>query len=113
MHRDLLRILLVEDNENEASLLQHAVHQMNAAHILHTVGNGEEATRYLLGQGQYQNREKYPLPNLLITDLQMPRMNGLAFLAWLQRHPECAVVPTIVLSSSTRAADVSEAYRLG
>ena len=113
MARSPLKILLVEDNENEACLLRQAVQQMNAGHTVQTVGNGEEATRYLLGQGQYQNREKFPLPNLLITDLEMPHMSGLAFLKWLRGHPECAVVPTIVFSSSRNAADVSEAYRLG
>lgn len=51
--------------------------------------------------------------NVIIVDLKMPRMDGFDVLRWLDNHPECSVIPTVVLFSSTQESDVSEAYRLG
>ena len=59
------------------------------------------------------DRERSPFPNIVITDLKMPRMNGFEFLEWIKNHSACAVIPTIVLSSSDEERDVIRAYQLG
>ena len=108
-----LIILLVEDEENDVLFVQQATKKGNAGHIVHSVHHAEEAIHYLRGEGKYADRNKFPLPNVILTDLKMPRMNGFEFLRWLRSHPECSIIPTIVFSSSHLEADVKEAYRLG
>jgi CheY-like chemotaxis protein len=67
----------------------------------------------LRGMGQYADRTQYPVPGFLITDLKMPRKTGFELLEWLHVHPECGVIPTIVLSSSRQPADIKRAYEAG
>jgi CheY-like chemotaxis protein len=80
---------------------------------LHLVDNGEEAIQYLCGSGKYSERNNFPFPTVILSDLKMPRMNGFELLRWVRKHPECSVIPTILFSSSAVEADVKEAYRLG
>jgi CheY-like chemotaxis protein len=80
---------------------------------IHVVRDGQEAIEYLTGRGGFADRSKYPFPNVVITDLKMPRMSGFELLAWIHDHKEFCVIPTIVLSSSKHDKDVSRAYELG
>jgi DNA-binding response OmpR family regulator len=66
-----------------------------------------------MGRGAFADRGKYPLPDVVITDLKMPGMSGFQFLEWLNRHQEFRVVPTIVMSSSQDERDVALAYEMG
>src|ERR1700720_3704984 len=108
-----LSILLIEDDENDILLVQHAMERSGAGHKVHAVRDGEGAIRYLRGEAEYSERRKHPLPNIILCDLKMPRMGGLEFLRWLRDHPESSVIPTIVLSSSHLEGDVGEAYYRG
>src|SRR5262245_50805743 len=75
--------------------------------------NGEEAIEYLSGEGGYANRERYPLPCLIITDLKMPGVDGFELLEWLNGRAELAKVPRLVLSNSLIESDVKRAHQLG
>ena len=108
-----LRILLVEDEDNDIFLVQRATERGGAGHRVYPVRDGEEAIHYLRGQGMYADRQKFPLPNVILSDLKMQRMDGFEFLQWLRSHPECSVIPTIVFSSSRQESDVRQAYRFG
>lgn len=81
--------------------------------MLHAVSDGREAMWYLDGVGKYANRDEYPLPDLLLLDLKLPRYNGLEVLAWLRKQPGFSALRVLVLTSSDRVKDVNEAYRLG
>ncbi len=108
-----LLILVVEDDPNDALLLQRAF-KKNAIELpVHVCTDGEDAITYLKGEGPYKNRETYPFPRVLITDLKMPRCSGFDLLEWLQGHPEYNLVPKIVLSASAQESDVIRAYHLG
>jgi len=78
------------------------------------VGDGEQAIAYLSGAGPYQNREKFPLPMLVLLDLKLPRRSGLEVLAWMRQQgaPICRI-PVVVLTSSKQSVDVNRAYELG
>jgi CheY-like chemotaxis protein len=111
MKQGRLIILLIEDEDGDVLLLQRATQK--TGHNLYPVHDGEEAICYLRGQGQYADRTRFPLPNVVLTDLKMPRMDGFGFLRWLRENPECSIIPIIVLSNSGIESDVREAYRLG
>jgi len=106
-------ILLAEDEEDYVLLIQRAFSKANILNPLHVVWNGQEVISYLKGDGKYSNREEYPLPDLLLLDLKMPRVNGFEVLQWIRQQPGLAPLRVLVLTSSDQIRDVNEAYRLG
>jgi CheY-like chemotaxis protein len=113
MKRGHLVMLLVEDDENDIYFVRRATEHGGSGHTVYGVRDGEDAIRYLRGKGQYANRHKYPLPNVILTDLKMPGMDGFDFLRWLRRNVGYSIIPTIVYSSSRLERDVRQAYKLG
>jgi CheY-like chemotaxis protein len=106
-------ILLIEDEENDATLVKMAFQKNNILNPIQWVQDGLEAIAYLNGEGAYAERDKFPFPEVLILDLKMPRMNGLELLAWIREHPEYRVIPTIIMTSSRHDPDIERAYTLG
>lgn len=106
-------ILLVEDEENDATLVKMAFKRNNIPNPIQWVHDGLEAIDYLNGEGVYADRARYPFPEVLILDLKMPRMNGLELLTWVREHPEYRVIPTIIMTSSRQQPDIQNAYNLG
>jgi CheY-like chemotaxis protein len=106
-------ILLVEDEENDATLVKMAFEKNDILNPVQWAKDGLDAIAYLNGEGIYADRKLYPFPEVLILDLKMPRMNGLELLAWIRDHPEFRVIPTIIMSSSRQEAYVAKAYHLG
>lgn len=106
-------ILLAEDEEDYVLLIQRAFAQAKIPNPLHVVWNGQEAISYLKGEGKYANREEYPLPDLFLLDLKMPRVSGFEVLQWIRSQPGLAPLRVLVLTSSDQIRDVNEAYKLG
>ena len=113
MSRDESTILLVEDERNDVFFLEYAFATAGIVNPLQVVEDGEEAIEYLAGAGKYGNRDKYPLPCLVLLDLKLPRRSGLDVLRWIQEHPSLQSLIVLVLSSSREATDVDQAYQLG
>ncbi len=113
MKRGHLVILLVEDDENDIVLVSKAIQAAGAGHSIRAVRDGEQAIQYLQGLDRYSDRQKFPIPNVVLTDLKMPRMGGFELLQWLRTNPPFSVIPAIIYSSSALEKDVREAYRLG
>jgi CheY-like chemotaxis protein len=112
MHRPMT-ILLAEDNEDDILLMQRAFQKIDAKPAIQVVRNGEEAIRYLEGEGEFADRKSFPFPALIISDLNMPRKDGFDLIKWLRAHPECFVIPIVVLTTSEPDGRIREAYRLG
>jgi CheY-like chemotaxis protein len=106
-------VLLVEDDENDALLLQRALKKSGITNPVKWLRDGMEAVQYLEGEGDYFDRKQCLFPKVIILDLKMPRMSGMELLRYLQDHPKVKVIPTIVLSSSRLAQDIEAAYSLG
>jgi CheY-like chemotaxis protein len=106
-------VLLVEDSPDDAFMVQRALKQAGVAQQVIHVHNGEEAVNYLSGMPPYEDRDKFPVPALVLLDLKMPRMTGLEVLSWLQSRPELAQIPVVVLTGSVRSEDRQEAEKRG
>jgi len=106
-------MLLVEDDENDIVLVRKAIETAGAGHWVHAVYDGEQAIQYLQGLGPFADRQKFPIPNVVMTDLKMHKMGGFELLRWLRTNPMFSVIPTIVYSNSALEADVRQAYQLG
>jgi CheY-like chemotaxis protein len=106
-------ILLAEDDDEDAQLMEHAFQSAGVSNPLFRVRNGEEAINYLAGNGIYSDRNAYPFPVLLLLDLRMPKCNGFEVLAWIETQTGMKRPNITVLSSSDESADVAKAYELG
>jgi CheY-like chemotaxis protein len=106
-------ILLVEDDDNDVLLIQRAFQKAGFHQVLKTVRNGEEAIEYLGGEGPYADRERFPMPFLLLLDLRMPGTDGFEVLRQVRSAPELKRLLVVVLTSSNLQTDVDHAYELG
>jgi CheY-like chemotaxis protein len=106
-------ILLVEDGEDDVLLIRQAFAKSNLSNPIQVVWDGEEAIAYLSGTGQYSNRTEYPLPDLVLLDLNMPAMDGFDVLKWIRGQPGLKALRVVVLTSSDQIRDVNQAYSLG
>ena len=105
-------ILYAEDDPNDVALVQVAF-QVRSDLDFHFVRDGLEALNYVFGRDKFTDRRIYPLPNLILLDLKMPRLSGFDVLAFLRQHSAFATIPVVVLSSSDQQSDVDRAYQLG
>jgi CheY-like chemotaxis protein len=106
-------ILLVEDDPNDVFLIQRAFRKANLANPIQVMNDGEAAVQYLSGQEPYADRDRYPLPILMLLDLKLPRRSGLEVLEWLKQQPKLKRLPVVVLTSSREHTDLNRAYDLG
>ncbi len=108
-----LHVLLAEDSDEDAFFFRHALRDSQLNSTLTHVHDAHEAIAYLHGEHPYSNRAEHPFPDMIVTDLKMPGGDGFDLLSWLKSHPDCAVIPTIILSSSYLESDVAKAYQMG
>jgi CheY-like chemotaxis protein len=106
-------ILIVEDDPNDQFMLTRGFKKTGVTTPMHVVNNGLEAIAYMMGEGEYANRETYCYPTFIMTDLKMPGADGFAVLEFLKKNPQWSVIPTIVFSASTDLDDIKKAYMLG
>ena len=106
-------ILLADDSDDDVFLIRRTLQTANIINPLRVVHDGEQALAYLKGEPPYHDREAYPLPELLLLDLKMPRVDGFQVLAWLRQQPEWRKLPVAVLTSSTDVRDANAAFALG
>ena len=106
-------ILHVEDDENDVFLLKRAFERTGIPNRLHLVSDGQMAIDYLSGKGQFADRQKHPLPCMVLTDLKLPKRSGLELLQWIRHQQRLKKLVVVVFSSSALAKDVDLAYELG
>jgi len=106
-------VLYAEDEDNDAYLMQRAFTKAGVSNPLQVVVDGDEAIQYLSGTGQFSDRTRYPLPCLLLLDLNLPRQSGLEVLEWVRSQPSLQSMPVVILTSSSQDRDIGSAYSLG
>jgi two-component system, chemotaxis family, response regulator Rcp1 len=107
--RGNVEILLVEDNPSDVILTQIAMRECKIANQLQVASDGEQALRLLRAQGEYANR---PRPDLILLDLNLPRMDGRELLAELKTDESLRTIPVVVLTTSDAERDVVQSYEL-
>jgi CheY-like chemotaxis protein len=104
-----IEVLLVEDNPGDVRLAREAFRDVNGSIRLHLASDGMEALAFLRRQGSHLNA---PRPDLILLDLNLPKMSGREVLAKIKEDSSLKTIPTIVLSSSEADADVLISYQL-
>ena len=106
-------ILLVEDNPADVEITRRALRESAAPVELIVVRDGQEAVDYLLRQGRHAATTNWRLPDLILLDLNLPRLTGREVLSACGRPSNFRSVPVVVLTTSTRPEDVRELYAAG
>ena len=103
----LIEILMAEDSPEDLMIAEEAIMASKLINRLHTVGDGEEALAFLRREGRHKDA---PVPDLILLDVNMPRMGGLEALAEIKAHPQWKYIPVVILTSSNADRDVLNAY---
>ena len=106
-------ILLVEDEPNDAFFFQHCVKRAGIPNPVVVAHDGREALDYLEGADPFHDREKHPLPWLVMLDLKLPRITGFEVLERIRQLPALRKLIVVVLTSSSSQIDIERAYELG
>ena len=114
LQAEVLRtILLVEDESADATLLLRGFEKAQVMNPVVHLTSGDEALAYLAGVREYANRKKYPLPALILLDLNLPGMTGIQLLQWMRVQGEIRRIPVVVLTGNDNPDTIDAAYDLG
>lgn len=112
MIKELLTILLVEDNPDDVELTLRALKKNNIVNPVEVVRDGQEALDYLFYKGRYSN-STHSLPGIILLDLKLPKVDGIEVLRRIKGDRKRKLIPVVVLTSSKEERDVIESYDLG
>lgn len=106
-------ILYAEDEGDDIFFLEYALQTAASPYKLQAVPDGQTAIEYLAGEGVFADRARYPVPALILLDINMPKKNGLEALKWIRQQRRFKTLPVLMLTSSTRSEDMDKARELG
>jgi two-component system response regulator len=106
-------ILLVEDNPDDELLALRALKKSNVPNEIVVAHDGVEALDYLFASGSYEGRDTSSMPELVLLDLKLPRLDGLEVLKRLRSDERTRLLPVVILTSSKERSDMLEGYGLG
>jgi two-component system response regulator len=115
MKSQITLFLVAEDDPHDAESIESEFKNAPNHLQLRRVYDGAEALDYMEGKGLYADRRQYPVPDVVLLDLKMPRFDGYNFLKWLRhKAPEkMRLIPVIIMSTSSDESDINNCYKLG
>jgi CheY-like chemotaxis protein len=108
-----MNILIVEDNLAHQKITEYVLKKNKVPANFYIVRDGQEVLDYLYHENKYTDIEKYPLPNLILLDLNLPKRDGREVLKLLKEDPYLEAIPIVIVSTSDREEDINYAYQLG
>ncbi len=108
-----LIILMADDDADDRLLAQEAMHESRVLNELHFVEDGVQLLSYLHGDDDFSDRTLYPMPGLILLDLNMPKMDGREALAEIKSDPRLRRLPVVILTTSKAEEDMMKGYDLG
>ncbi len=106
-------VLLAEDDEDDVFMMRRAIGKMKEPISLQIAEDGQQAIKYLSGAKRFADRVLYPLPSLILLDINMPRKNGFDVLQWLKDDGTLTHIPVVMVTSSKVKSDMDKAHKLG
>jgi CheY-like chemotaxis protein len=106
-------ILLVEDNPDDELLTMLALKENNIRNEVIIARDGAEALDYFFGRGKYQGKDMEVLPQVVLLDLKLPKVDGLEVLKQIRSYDPTRFLPVVVLTSSKEETDIVKSYELG
>ncbi len=105
--------LLVEDNPADVMVVREALHKIDPTLRVELITDGQAALDYLSGKPPYHQREQFPLPDLILLDLSLPKLDGFHVLEWVRTEPNFRSLPVVILATSSAYPDIQQAYSFG
>ena len=106
-------VLYVEDEESDVFFVRCAFEILGASYCLRVVRHVAEALDYLAGRHRYADRQRYPLPGLVLLDLKLPGARGFEVLDWIRREPRFQTLPVVIFTASDLEMDRSASTERG
>lgn len=113
MTRTVLGILRAASQPDEQNVLKRVCGRAEVTFRCESVNSAYEAVKYLSGTGDYGNRERHPMPALVLVDLDLDRGDGYEALSWIRHHVRLRYLPVVAISQSKSQMDMKRAYDLG
>jgi len=110
---EAVTVLLAEDDAADQELARRAFNDGKICNNFLVVEDGEQAWAYLTRQGVYADTELFPMPQVLILDLNMPKITGMEVLKRIRKNPDLKMLPVIVMTTSDEERDRAQAYSNG
>ncbi|TIH09611.1 response regulator [Pseudomonas leptonychotis] len=109
----LVQILIADDDQDDCLMTREAFRECRIHNPLHFVHDGEELMNYLKRRPPYEDPARYPLPGLILLDLNMPRMDGREALLAIKSDSLLRSIPVVILSTSSADEDIRRSYAIG
>lgn len=108
-----VRMLLIEDDPSHRLLIRRSLENHGVSNEVSEAVDGQDGLDYIYGVGVYADRKKYPMPDLVILDIKMPRIDGFGVLEKLKSDPKMKRIPVIMLTTSSRDEEIAKGYECG
>ena len=106
-------LLMADDDEDDCLLMNEAVREIFKSEHFFCLRDGQELMDYLLRRGVYLDIKKFPPPDLIFLDLNMPKKDGFETLKEIKEHPELKAIPVLIFSTAKEQEQIEVCYKLG
>jgi len=111
--RSAIKILLVEDDDGHARLIERNLRRVNLVNPIERVADGQEAIDYLTNRGRYTDRARFARPHLVLLDINLPRVDGFEVLERIKADDQLRRLPVIMLTSTDNQTEIDRCYGAG